>query len=320
MKWTWSRMAFCATCAFCVVCATWASGAATQAKPAPVPAPEPRPHSQVQSHPHQSHPQVQSHAQEPVHNRLTPEEEAAGWRLLFDGSSLAGWRGYRMEGVAPGWSATDGTLAFAPLERGDAQDDPAPPADLITTDMFADFELSLEWKVGPGGNSGVFFRLTETERDPYWTGPEMQLLDNAAHPDGRAPKTSAGANYGLHAPSEDVARRAGEWNHARIVVRGPRVEHWLNGARIVSYELWSDAWRRLVEASKFGEWPGYGMAPSGHVGLQDHGDPVWFRNVKIRESAPLAPARPPRSPAESPGLPAEPARSPAKEGVATLPS
>lgn len=306
MKRTWRRAAFCTTCAVGAFCA------------------------------------VGARAQEPVHNRLTPEEEAAGWRLLFDGSTLAGWRGYRMEGVPPGWSATDGALAFAPLESDGVQDDPpAPAADLITEDMFGDFELSLEWRVGPGGNSGVFFRVTETERVPYWTGPEMQILDNAAHPDGRSPKTSAGANYGLHAPSEDVARPAGEWNHARIVVRGPRVEHWLNGARIVSYELWSDSWRSLVAASKFGEWPGYGMAPSGHVGLQDHDDPVWFRNLKIRESAPGALEQPTRSPAQSPCSPAEPTRSPAdpcrspdkqprspdkqprspdKEGVATLPS
>lgn len=292
MTRTWSRTAFCTTCAFCVVCATWAYGAATPAKPAPVPSPRP-------------HLQVQPHAQEPVHNRLTPEEAAAGWRLLFDGGTLAGWRGYRMENVPPGWSVADGTLAFTPVPR-DAAQQRAPAADLITMDTFADFDLSLEWRVGSGGNSGVFFRVAETQQAPYWSGPEMQILDDAGHPDGRNPKTSAGANYGLHAPAEDVARPAGEWNQARIVVRGPRVEHWLNGVRIVSYELWSDDWRRLVGASKFGKWPDYGMAPSGHVGLQDHGDPVWFRNVKIRESA----RRPP----------GEAHRSLVKEGVVTLPS
>lgn len=291
MKRTWNCATLCAACAV---------GAAIPAQQGPSPKPAPLPTSRAQD------------LQEPAHNRLTPDEEAAGWRLLFDGATLSGWRGYRMDGVPRGWSATEGALAFAPPERDDAQRQTL-AADLITVDTFDDFELSLEWKVGPSGNSGVFYRLTEAERAPYWTGPEMQVLDNAGHADGRTPKTSAGANYGLHAPAEDVARPAGEWNRARIVVRGSRVEHWLNGSRIVSYELGSESWRGLVAASKFGEWPGYGMARSGHVGLQDHGDPVWFRNVKIRESASRAPPTAPRPLAATP-------RSLAKKGAATLPS
>lgn len=216
-----------------------------------------------------------SGAQQQELNHLTPEEEAAGWRLLFDGASLEGWRGYRMDGVPAGWAARDGVLAFTSGDGGGG--------DLITVDRFADFELALEWKVGPAGNSGVFFRVTEEERAPYWTGPEMQILDNSGHRDGQNGKTSAGANYGLHAPAEDVARPAGEWNSARIVVRGAQVEHWLNGVQIVTYELWTPQWRAAVAATKFGEWPGYGRAAEGHIGLQDHGDPVWFRNIKLRE-------------------------------------
>lgn len=204
---------------------------------------------------------------------LTAAEEAEGWRLLFDGT-FTGWRGYQRDDVPAGWSAKDGVLAFTPGRDG---------GDLVTVDQFGDFELAFEWKIGPGGNSGVFFRLTEAERAPYWTGPEMQILDNAGHADGRVPESSAGANYGLHAPVRDAARPAGEWNQARIVARGPRVEHWLNGVRVVAYELWTEQWRTLVAKTKFAEWPGYGMARSGHVGLQDHGDPVWYRNVKIRE-------------------------------------
>ena len=212
--------------------------------------------------------------QESAHNRLTPEEEAAGWRLLFDGETLDGWRGYQQEGVAAGWSAEDGVLAFAPGGDG---------GDLITVEQFADFELSLEWKVGPGGNSGVFYRLTEEERAPYWTGPEMQILDDDGHADGRNLKTSAGSNYALHGPSEEVVRPAGEWNHARIVVNGSHVEHWLNGAKVVAYELWTPEWEAAVAETKFSEWPGYGRARRGHLGVQDHGDPVWFRNIKVRE-------------------------------------
>lgn len=209
--------------------------------------------------------------QEPP-NRLTPEEEEAGWKLLFDGT-LDGWRGYRREEVPAGWQARDGALVFTPGNRGGT---------IITVDQYADFELALEWRVSEGGNSGIFYRATEDEVQPYWTGPEMQLLDNAGHRDGRTPATSAGSNYALHAPTEDVTRPVGEWNQVRIIVRGPQVEHWMNGVRIVAYELWSDDWRALVQSSKFGEWPGYGLARAGHIGLQDHGDSVWFRNIKIR--------------------------------------
>ena len=212
-------------------------------------------------------------SQEAPVNRLTAEEKAAGWKLLSDGT-LDAWRGYRREDAPGGWSVAGGSLAFTPGVDGGT---------LITREQFADFELALEWKVAEGGNSGVFYRATEAERAPYWTGPELQVLDNEGHPDGRTPETSAGANYALHAPAEDVTRTAGEWNQVRIVVRGARVEHWMNGVRIVKYELWTDEWRVAVAATKFAEWPGYGMAEAGHIGLQDHGDPVWFRNIRIRE-------------------------------------
>lgn len=213
-------------------------------------------------------------AQEPLPNSLTPEEVAEGWQLLFDGS-LAGWRGYRRSDVPSGWSVQDGALAFSPG---------AGSGDLITEAIFANFELVLEWKISPGGNSGIFYRTTEAEAAPYWTAPEMQILDNAGHADGSVANTSAGSNYGLHAPSQDVTKPAGEWNQVRIAVWGPHVEHWMNGVKVVEYELWSEQWRKLVAATKFGEWPGYGMAREGHIGLQDHGDPVWFRNIKIRVS------------------------------------
>ena len=215
--------------------------------------------------------------QEPAPNRLTPAEEAEGWRLLFDGESLDGWRGYRRQSVPAGWSAEGGVLAFAPGA------DSGGGGDLITAERFGDFELSLEWKIGPSGNSGIFYRVTEEERAPYWSGPEMQILDDDGHADGKSPKTSAGSNYALHEPQNHVVRPVGEWNRVRIVVSGAHVEHWLNGARAVAYELWSAEWEAAVAKTKFAEWPRYGRARRGHVGLQDHGDPVWFRNIKIRE-------------------------------------
>lgn len=204
-------------------------------------------------------------------NTLSETERAAGWQLLFDGRTAEGWRGFRREDFPAGWRIVDGTLHRA--EKA---------GDIITTETFADFELSVDWRVEGPGNSGIFFRVSEDEDQVWRTGPEYQILNNAVHKDGRNPITRAGANYALHAPREDVARPAGEWNTARLVVNGPHVEHWLNGRKIVEYELWSEDWERRVAESKFAEMPRYGRNTSGHIALQDHNDPVWFRNIKVR--------------------------------------
>jgi hypothetical protein len=210
-------------------------------------------------------------------NSLTAAEKAQGWKLLFDGERLAKWRGYRMKRVPDGWSVVDGTIRFArPALEG------AQRADLVTRKKYSSFELRLEWKVTPGGNSGVMFRVTEGAERSYHTGPEMQILDNAGHRDGASPLTSAGSNYALHAPARDVTRPVGEWNEARIVARGPHVEHWLNGEKVVEYELWSADWKAKVQASKFAQWPRYGLETRGHIVLQDHDNEVWFRNLAVR--------------------------------------
>jgi len=206
-------------------------------------------------------------------NELTAQERADGWELLFDGHSLDGWRGYNRQDMPDGWAAQDGTLTTS--GRGDG--------DIITDRTFTDFELSLDWRVEAGGNSGVFYRAAEGQEQIYWSAPEMQVLDDERHPDGQDPRTSAGSDYALYGAERGVVHPAGEWNHVRIVVRGSHVEHWLNGVRVVTYDLGSSEWERLVAASKFADWPAYGRAASGHIGLQDHGDPVWFRNIKIRE-------------------------------------
>lgn len=208
--------------------------------------------------------------------QLSAQEVSDGWRMLFDGS-LDGWRGYRRESVPGGWGVEDGVLVFSPGVEG---------GDLMTVDQFGNFELVLEWRIEEGGNSGVFFRVTETEEYPFWTGPEMQILDNANHRDGQNPTTSAGAAYGIYAPVEDATRPLGEWNEARILVEGNQVTHWLNGTELLSYELQSDEWEALVQETKFVDWPNFGREPRGHIVFQDHGDPVWFRNVKIREIHP----------------------------------
>jgi hypothetical protein len=154
--------------------------------------------------------------------------------------------------------------------------------DLITVDQYGDFELRLEWKIARGGNSGIMFHVTDDAGQTYETGPEMQVLDNGGHADGRDPVTSAGSNYALHAPTRDVTRPIGEWNEVRLLVRGPHVEHWLNGVKLLEYELWSPDWEARVQASKFKTMPGYGRARRGHIALQDHGDRVSYRNIRIK--------------------------------------
>ncbi len=207
------------------------------------------------------------------HNTLTDQEAEQGWVLLFDGESLEHWRGYRMEDVPSGWVVEDGCIVRKDQDSW---------KDLITREQYDDFELSLEWKISEGGNSGIFFNVVEDHNHAWDSGPEMQVLDNAKHNDGKNTKTSAGSNYALHAPSKDVTKPAGEFNHAVIRVVGNHVEHHLNGEKIVEYELNSDEWKALVEASKFKDMPHYAKSPVGHIVLQDHGDLVWYRNVKIR--------------------------------------
>jgi hypothetical protein len=205
-------------------------------------------------------------------NTLTPDEKAAGWRLLFDGKSLDGWRGYREQLPPTAWKVMNGELTLT--GKG---------GDLITREEFRDFELKLEWKlVKEGANSGLFFHGVETPDPLYYTAPEIQIIDNERHKDAANIKHTAGSNYDLDAPSRNVTKPVGEWNEMRIVVNGPHVEHWMNGEKIVEYELWSPEWEAKVKASKFAKMPGYGRAKTGHIGLQDHGDPIAFRSIKVR--------------------------------------
>ena len=194
-----------------------------------------------------------------------------GWRSLFDGKTTAGWRGFRQARMPDGWQVVDGALTRV-----------ARATDIVTVDQFGDFELTLEWRLPPNGNSGIFYRVTEDDDVMWHVAPEFQLIDNA-YKEPLKPGQLAGANYDLHPPSRDATRPVGSWNEARLLVRGAHVEHWLNGVKVVDYELWTDDWERRVRDSKFRDYPSYGRARRGHIGLQEHDSRVAFRNIRIRQ-------------------------------------
>ena len=203
-------------------------------------------------------------------------ESAGDWRsLLRVGAGLsADWRGYKSDHVPDGWTLLEGNIL---TKEGEADD-------LISRDEFADFELDLDWKIAPRGNAGIFYRATEEYDKIYWSGPEYQLLDDAGHPDGRSRLTSAGAAYAVYPSPAGYLKSPGEWNTTRIVVRGAHVEHWLNGKKLLEYELGSPDWAARVAASKFHEYPDYGRARLGHIGIQgDHPGTLQIRNMRIRE-------------------------------------
>ena len=204
-------------------------------------------------------------------NTLSAAETAAGWRLLFDGKTTAGWRGWKENSMPAGWQVVDGALTRV-----------AAAGDIITTAKYKDFELVVDWRISPGGNSGIFYRAGEQDSAVYWSAPEMQVLDDARHPDGKSRLTAAGSDYGLYAAPAGIVKPAGEWNRARIIVKGRHVEHWLNGVRLLQYELWSPDWEMRVQGSKFATHPYYGRNTEGYIGLQDHGDRVAYRSIKIR--------------------------------------
>ncbi len=194
------------------------------------------------------------------------------WRPLFDGVSLKGWQGHRTPGELPGgWDVVDGTLTRV-----------GAGGDIVTVEQFENFELEFEWKVGAAGNSGVFYRINPEVEVTYMSAPEYQVLDDGAHRDGQSRLTSAGSAYALYAAPAGHTKPVGEWNTGRIVVDGAKVEHWLNGTRVVAYELWSADWERRVKESKFNAWPAYGRSKRGHIGVQDHGDRVQFRAIRVK--------------------------------------
>ena len=198
---------------------------------------------------------------------------ADGWRPLFDGRLLDTFRGWRSEGMPDGWHVVDGTLK----KEGNVDD-------LVTKAQFGNFELELEWKIGQAGNSGVFYRATREYDQIYWSGPEYQLLDDANANDGKSRLTAAAAAYGIYPCPAGVVKPFGEWNKTRLVIKGDHVEHWLNGQKVVEYDLGSPDWKAKVAASKFSKYPNYGLAKRGFIGIQgDHPGALALRHIRIRE-------------------------------------
>lgn len=216
-------------------------------------------------------------------NTLTEAEKAAGWKLLFDGKTTAGWRSYKGKTTGPAWKVKDGALYLDVAKKDDWQT--VGGGDIITEGIYENYELVLEWKISKCGNSGVIFNVVEGDEYEYvWqTGPELQVLDNTCHPDGRIEKHRAGDLYDLIKSRHVTAHPAGEWNRLRMIAKDGTYEVWLNGYKTVTFTLHTPEWDELVKNSKFAKMPGFGKSRKGHISLQDHGDPVWYRNIKIRE-------------------------------------
>ena len=207
-------------------------------------------------------------------HKMTHKEKDSGWVSLFDGKTTKGWRGFRSETFPKkGWEVVDGALHHIARAGG---------GDIINEKQYDDFDFTFEWKVAPGANSGVFFRVSEDYTPTYKTGIEYQILDDARHHDGKNPLTSAASNYALYPRTDGTLKPVGEYNTGRILAKGNHVEHWLNGKKVVEYEIGSEDWNKRIAQSKFAGWEHFGKMRKGYIGLQDHGNDVWFRNLKIR--------------------------------------
>lgn len=207
-------------------------------------------------------------------NTLSKKEKKEGWVLLFDGTTMNGWRSYKNK-ESEGWDVKNGELYCK--EEGVKK-----RADLITNNKYENYELLIDWKITPKKNSGIIYMVTEENGASYESGPEYQLIDDLGYPSKLSDKQLSGANYDMHAPTAKVAKPAGEFNQTKIVINKGHVEHWLNGTKVVEYQLWTPEWEQVKANSKWKNVKPYGMSKSGHIALQDHGGGVAFKNIKLR--------------------------------------
>ena len=215
--------------------------------------------------------------------KQTAEKQNDEWQNLFNGEDLEGWKAYNKDSISDQWKAEDGVISFTPAEGERSGSE-----NLISKKEFENFELSIEWKISEGGNSGIMWGVQEGEKydEPYYTGPEIQVLDNQRHPDAKnGLNRTAGALYDMVPPSEDVTNPAGEWNKEVIHIDHKENKGWvkLNGTKVTEFPVNGDEWKEMVKNSKFSDWEDFGASKSGHIALQDHGNKVWYRNIKIKE-------------------------------------
>ena len=203
------------------------------------------------------------------------------WQVLFNGTTTDAWRGFRRDAFpSQCWRVENGSLrTVAGCDRGDR-------VDLISKEKYQNFELELEWRVAPGANGGIMYLVSEDANATWMTGPEMQVLDDEKHVDGKNLLTSAGSLYGLIAPTNKTLRPVGEYNKVRIIVRNEHVEYRLNGKAVVEFDLGSESLKTLIAQSKFKAFPYFARNRQGHIALQYHGDDVWYRNIRIRDLCP----------------------------------
>lgn len=204
-----------------------------------------------------------------------------GWITLFNGKDLSKWHSYGHSNVVGGWKIENGAIHLDPKSKKEGEG-----GDLTTNDEFDNYDLKLEWKISPKGNSGIIFFIHEDTtqyHQTYSTGPEMQVVDNEGHPDGHIIKHKAGDLYDLISSSKEAQKPVGEWNAVEIKSLNGKLDLYLNGVNVVSTTMWDNNWKQLIANSKFATWPGFGTYKKGKISLQDHGDEVWYRNVKIKK-------------------------------------
>lgn len=212
-------------------------------------------------------------------NALSAKEKADGWQLLFDGTSTNGWHSFNKSELGSAWSADNGTLHY------NRDTETKGGGDATTAEEYENFDLKLDWKISPKGNSGILFLVQEEPKYEYsyFTGPEMQVLDNNGHPDGKIIKHRAGDLYDLITAKPENVKPVGQWNSIEIKLQKGKLEFWQNGVKVVSTTLWDANWDKMVAGSKFHELADFAKSKKGHISLQDHHSEVWYKNIKIRK-------------------------------------
>ena len=221
-------------------------------------------------------------------NTLSDYEKQNGWQLLFDGKTTQGWRNFKKQTIGSSWAVENGTLTLKTVQKADGAWQAKDGGDIMTEGQYENYELNLEWKISNCGNSGIIYNVHESEDFDYvWmTGPEMQILDNSCHPDAKIVTHRAGDLYDMIETKFVTVKPAGQWNKVRVRIENGKLEHWLNGYKVVETTMFDENWAALIADSKFKDWKGFGQYKKGHISLQDHGDRVWFRNIKIKDLGP----------------------------------